>query len=336
MWNWLVSSLASNATIILYDGSPFVPNIKYLFEIADKEKIKFFGTGAKYLDTLKNYKIKIKNFFDLKNLDILASTGSPLVNETFEYVYDSIKRNIHLASISGGTDIVSCFVLGNPSKPVFSGEIQCAGLGMDVDVFNENGQSLVSKKGELVCKSPFPSKPLYFWNDKELKKYRNSYFLKYPNIWCHGDYCVKTKNNGYVILGRSDATLNSGGVRIGTAEIYRVIEKFNEIIEGIAIEYKELNDTKIILFVVTHKINILDNELKDRLKSKIKKDLSPKHVPSEIFSVEQIPKTRSGKIVEILVKKLMNGEKNLNIESLSNPDCLREYHKIYDIIKKNA
>ncbi len=335
MWNWLISALASKATIILFDGSPFIPEKKYLFEIAEIEKINFFGTGAKYLDTLKNYKIKINSYFKLKNLKVLASTGSPLVNETFEYVYNSIKKNVHLASISGGTDIVSCFVLGNPSSSVFSGEIQCAGLGMDVDIFNENGQSVDNIKGELVCKTPFPSKPLYFWNDDNYKKYKNSYFLKYPNIWCHGDYCIKTINKGYVILGRSDATLNSGGVRIGTSEIYRVIESLEEISEGIAIEYNKINNSEVILFIVTHNKARFDNDLQNKLISKIRSELSPKHVPSKVFPVSEIPKTRSGKIVEILVKNLMNGEKVSNLEILSNPNCLKEYQEIYNKLNRN-
>ncbi len=336
MWNWLVSSLASEASIVLYDGSPFIPEKKFLFEIAETENINFFGTGAKYLDTLKNFDIKINSFFKLKYLKVLASTGSPLVNETYEYVYNSIKKNVHLSSISGGTDIVSCFVLGNPSSSVFSGEIQCAGLGMDVDIFNESGKSIKYMKGELVCKTPFPSKPLYFWNDKDFQKYKESYFTKFPNIWCHGDYCIKTVNNGYIILGRSDATLNSGGIRIGTAEIYRVIENLEEISEALAVEYKRNNDTDIILFVVTQNHIEFNDFLRSKLIKKIKKDLSPKHVPSKIFSVIDIPKTRSGKIVELMVKKLINGEEIGNLEVLINPDCLKEYQNIYIKIKENA
>ena len=336
MWNWLISTLASKATIVLYDGSPFVSDKKYLFEITENEKINFFGTGAKYLDTLKNFQIDIKSQYKLKELKTIASTGSPLANDTFEYVYKSIKKDVHLASISGGTDIVSCFVLGNPSSPVFSGEIQCAGLGMDVDIFNDDGQSIKNTKGELVCKSPFPSKPLYFWNDEKFEKYKNSYFLKYQNIWCHGDYCIKTINNGYVILGRSDATLNSGGIRIGTAEIYKVIESLNEISEGLAVEHIYENDTKVILFIVTHENAKLNNYLKSKLINRIKKDLSPKHVPSKIYSVSELPKTRSGKIVELLVKKIINGEEIANIETLLNPDCLIEYQEIYKKLQFNA
>ncbi len=337
MWNWLISSLASKATIVLYDGSPFIPNYKFLFKIAEKEKIKFFGTGAKYLDTLKNSKINIKKEFKLKDLEIIASTGSPLVNETFEYVYKYIKSNVHLASISGGTDIVACFVIGNPLLPVFSGEIQCAALGMDVDVFNEYGESIKNIKGELVCKSSFPSKPLYFWNDKNNTKYIRSYFSVYKNIWYHGDYCKKTNNDGYIIYGRSDATLNAGGVRIGTSEIYRVIEKNNNILEGLAVEYLSNSENKVILFVVMKAKSKFNNKVLIEIKKNIKTNLSPKHVPSEIFPVKEVPRTRSGKVVEILIKKLMNGDELSNIESLSNPNCLDEYKLLYKkLIKKNA
>ncbi len=329
MWNWLVSALATKASILLFDGSPFVPNEKNLFKIADKEKINFFGTGAKLLDTLRNKKINIKNSFSLNNLKVIASTGSPLVNESFEYVYKKIKTNVHLASISGGTDIVSCFILGNPSQAVYSGEIQCAGLGMDVDVFDDNGKSINNQKGELVCKSSFPSKPLYFWNDNNYNKYRETYFSIYKNIWCHGDYCKKTINNGYVIYGRSDATLNSGGVRIGTAELYRVIENLSEISESLAVERQLTDDTEVILFVVLNNKNNLEENLINKIKNNIKNYLSPKHVPKKIYSVLEVPKTRSGKIVELLVKRLINGEKISNTETLINPDCLNEYQEIY-------
>ncbi len=336
MWNWLVSSLASKASIVLFDGSPFIPDYENLFKIAEKEKINFFGTGAKYIDTLKNQKINIKKKFSLPYLKTIASTGSPLVNESFEYVYKYIKTNVHLSSISGGTDIVSCFVLGNPSLDVFSGEIQCAGLGMDVDVFDETGNSINNEKGELVCKSSFPSKPLYFWNDKNFEKYKDAYFSNFKNVWCHGDYCKKTINNGYIIYGRSDATLNSGGVRIGTSELYRVTESMIEISESLAVERQLLNDTEVILFVVLNKNIALKENLKNKIKINIKKYLSPKHVPSKIFSVLEIPKTRSGKIVELLIKKIINGKKLSNIETLTNPHCLMEYQEIYNTFKKNA
>ena len=335
MWNWLVSALASKATIILYDGSPFIPNNKHLFEIAEKEGINFFGTGAKFLDTLKNNKIKIKESFKLNSLNTLASTGSPLVNESFEYVYENIKSNIHLESISGGTDLVSCFVTGNPLMDVYSGEIQCKALGMDVDVFDEKGNSIENQKGELVCKSSFPSMPLYFWNDPDNKKYFNSYFSKYENIWYHGDYIEKTINGGYVIYGRSDATLNSGGVRIGTAEIYRVIENITEVQEAVAVEYRLKNDTQIILFVVLNKNFEFNENLKSKIIDEIKINLSYKHIPSQIFAISEIPRTRSGKIVEILIKKLINGESIENEESLANPECLKEFELVYKNLKNN-
>ena len=333
MWNWLVSCLASNATIYLYDGSPFAQKINYLFEIIEKEKITFFGTGAKYLDFLKQNKININRKFNLNSLKTIASTGSPLVNETFEYVYKLIKKNVHLTSISGGTDIISCFVLGNPNMSVYSGEIQCKGLGMDVDIFNNNGKSLVDKKGELVCKSTFPSKPLYFWNDKDNKNYIKSYFSKYKNIWHHGDYAKKTINNGYIIYGRSDTTLNSGGVRIGTSELYRVIENIKNINECLATEYKTNNDTKVILFIQIKNNSKFSSNFINDIKSIIRTSLSPKHVPSMIYKVKEIPKTRSGKIVELTVKKIINNEKVENLNSLINKKSLDEYYQIAKLLK---
>ena len=331
MWNWLVSCLSSKATIYLYDGSPFFPNNEYLFEIIQKEKITFFGTSAKYLDHLKQKNIIIKKKYNLDSLKTIASTGSPLIHETFEYVYKNVKENIHLASISGGTDIVSCFILGNPNQNVYSGEIQCKGLGMDVDIFDNLGNSIIEKKGELVCKSSFPSKPIYFWNDKNNKKYFNAYFSKYNNIWHHGDYAASTKKGGYIVYGRSDATLNSGGVRIGTAEIYRVVENIENILECIAVELINKSDTKVILFIKTLENVKLDNFLINLIKSNIKKLLSPKHVPSDIIQVNDIPKTKSGKIVEITVKKIINKEKVENLNYLSNAECLNEY---YELAKK--
>jgi len=335
MWNWLISSLASKASIILYDGSPFFPKNDYLFEIANKENITFFGTGAKYIDYLKQNKIIIKERYKLKKLKTIASTGSPLVQESFNYVYEDIKSNVHLASISGGTDIVSCFVLGNPSKSVNSGEIQCAGLGMDVDIFDEKGNSIDQKKGELVCKSPFPSKPIYFWNDEDNNKYLEAYFKKYKNIWHHGDYCKKTKNDGYIIYGRSDATLNAGGVRFGTAELYRIVENIDNVIECLAVERNLYTDTEVILFIKMESKYKLNENLIKLIKSEIKSNLSPKHVPSKIFEVSEIPKTKSGKIVELSVKKIINGLDVKNIDTLSNPDCLKEFEYIYQELKKD-
>ena len=335
MWNWLVSSLASKTAIVLYDGSPFYPNNEYLFDIADKENITFFGTGAKYIDYLKQNKIKIKDKYKLTKLKTIASTGSPLVQESFEYVYNNIKKNLHLASISGGTDIVSCFVTGNPNMDIFSGEIQCAALGMDVDIFDQDGNSLKQKKGELVCKTPFPSKPIYFWNDKNNIKYLEAYFKKYENIWHHGDYCEKTINDGYIIYGRSDATLNAGGVRFGTSEIYRVVENIDHITECVAVEHNLYIDTEVILFIKLHSNYNLNEELIKIIKSEIRTNLSPKHIPSKIFEISDIPKTKSGKIVELTIKNIINGLEIENKDALANPHCLKEYDDIYQILKKD-
>ena len=328
MWNWLVSCLASQATIYLYDGSPFYPSQDHLFEIIEKENITFFGTGAKYIDNLKQSRINIKKKFDINSLKTIASTGSPLSHESFEYVYRHIKENIHLCSISGGTDIVSCFVLGNPNESVYIGEIQSKGLGMDVDIFDEEGNSITETKGELVCKTPFPSKPIYFWKDDKNQKYIEAYFSKYKNIWHHGDYAEITKNKGFIIHGRSDATLNSGGVRIGTAELYRVVENIEEIQECIATEYIIKSDTLVILFIKLHHTSNFNNSLKIKIKDKIKKLLSPKHVPTKIFNINDIPKTKSGKIVELTIKKIINNESINNLNSLINPECLEEYKAI--------
>ena len=330
MWNWLISALSSKATIFLYDGSPFYPHNEYLFEIIEKEQITFFGTGAKYLDHFKQNNLNVKKKYNLDKLNTIASTGSPLIHETYEYVYDYIKKDIHLASISGGTDIVSCFVLGNPMQSVHAGEIQCKGLGMDVDIFDEYGNSLILNKGELVCKSPFPSKPIYFHNDVDNQKYFNAYFSKYKNIWHHGDYASTTEVGGYIIYGRSDTTLNSGGVRIGTSELYRVVENIQNIQECLATELINKNDTEVILFVKTDN-NILNDKFIKLIRDKIKNQLSPKHIPKKIILVSDIPKTKSGKIVEVMVKKIINNEKIDNANSLNNEDCLYEY---YEIAKK--
>ena len=328
MWNWLVSCLASQATIYLYDGSPFFPSINYLFNIIEQEKITFFGTGAKYLDHLKQNNINIKNKYDLDKLKTIASTGSPLVHETFEYVYNNIKNDVHLASISGGTDIVSCFIGGNPNEPVFAGEIQAKALGMDVDIFDEKGNCIKESKGELVCKSTFPSKPIYFWEDRNNKKYFNAYFSKYKNTWHHGDYAEITKNKGFIIYGRSDATLNAGGVRIGTAELYRVVENIQDIHECLAVEHNIKNDTEVILFIKLYSRNKFNENLKIEIKNQIKTLLSPKHIPAKIFCIKDIPKTKSGKIVELTVKKIINNEEIKNLNSLINPKSLSEYRKI--------
>ena len=325
MWNWLVSCLASEATIYLYDGSPFFPRKDHLFNILEKEKVTFFGTGAKYLDLLKQNNINIINKYKLKYLRTIASTGSPLAHETFQYVYNKIKKNVHLASISGGTDIVSCFVGGNPNIPVYKGEIQCKCLGMDVFIYDEKGNKINQQKGELVCLSTFPSKPIYFWNDKKNIKFKKAYFSKYKNIWHHGDYAEVTSNNGFIIHGRSDSTLNAGGIRIGTAEIYRIVENISEIQESIAIEQFIKNNSRIVLFVKMRK-NIKFNQIIiKKIKNKIAQLLSPKHVPSLILEVSDIPITKSGKIVELAIKKIVNNEKISNFASIVNPDCLKDF-----------
>ncbi len=331
MWNWLVSSLASKASILLFDGFPMFNNNELLLKIANKEKITLFGVSAKYLDSLRKLNIKTKGKYNLKSLKTICSTGSPLSNDCFEYVYKKIKTNIHLSSISGGTDIVSCFVLGNIYDPVRLGEIQNNGLAMDVRVFNYNGKTINNKKGELVCKSPFPSMPLKFWNDRNDQKYKKAYFNKYKNVWHHGDYAERKSSGGYVIYGRSDATLNPGGVRLGTSEIYSVVEKFIEVKESIVVGQTWDNDVRIILFVVLNKNYILNNNLTDKLKKEIRKQASPRHVPSKILKVSDIPRTKNGKIVELAVKNIIEGNNIKNIEAISNPEILDEYKNILEL-----
>ena len=331
MWNWLISSLASKASIVLFDGFPMYKKKELLFEIIEKEKITLFGVSAKYIDTLKKLNFSTKVKFKLKNLKTICSTGSPLSEDGFDYVYKNIKKNVHLASISGGTDIVSCFVLGNIYNPVVRGEIQNNGLGMDVDIFNEKGKSILNKKGELVCKNSFPSMPKKFWNDKKNLKYKKAYFNRYRNVWHHGDYAEKKKTGGYIIYGRSDATLNPGGVRLGTSEIYSVIEKFREIKESLVVGQSWDNDVRIVLFVVLNKNFVLDENLITKIKKNIKIDASPRHVPSKIFVVSDIPRTKNGKIVELAVKNIIEGKKIKNIEALANPEILKEYKNIIEL-----
>ena len=329
MWNWLVSCLASKASIVLFDGFPMFKKNDLLLKIADKEKITLMGVSAKYIDSL--YKLKIKNKYKLKNLRTICSTGSPLSKEGFEYIYKNLKKNVHLSSISGGTDIVSCFVLGNLYEPVISGEIQNKGLAMNVKIFDENGKILKNKKGELVCINPFPSMPLKFWNDKKDEKFKKAYFNKYKNIWHHGDYAEVKNSGGFVIYGRSDATLNPGGVRLGTSEIYSVIEKFKEIKESIVVGQKWDNDIRIVLFVVLNKKFDLNDEFKKKLKTKIRLEASPRHVPSKIIKVNDIPRTKNGKIVELAVKNIIEGNEIKNKEALANPDILEEYKNIREL-----
>ena len=331
MWNWLISALASKASIVLFDGSPMYKKEDLLLKIANKEKITLFGISAKYIDALRKTSKNYKKSYKLTKLRTICSTGSPLSEDGFNYVYKNIKKDVHLASISGGTDIVSCFVLGNLYQPVYSGEIQNKALGMDVRVFNENGQSVLNKKGELVCVNPFPSMPLKFWNDKNNKKFENAYFNKFKNIWYHGDYAKITNKNGFIISGRSDTTLNPGGVRLGTAEIYSEIERFIEIKESLVVGQSWDNDIRIILFVILNLKFTLTEDLMTKMKFQIRKNASPRHVPNKIIQVNDIPRTKSGKIVELAVKNIIEGNKIKNKEALANPQVLKEFINIKEL-----
>ena len=331
MWNWLVSSLASKASIVLFDGSPMFKSPDLLLKIAQREKITLFGISAKYVDALRKFKPKLKYKFKLNKLRTICSTGSPLSEESFKYVYKHIKKNVHLSSISGGTDIVSCFVLGNLYQSVNIGEIQNNGLALDVDVLSDKGKSLKNSKGELVCKNPFPSMPLKFWNDKNDIKFKSAYFNRFKNIWHHGDYAEIKNSGGYIIHGRSDTTLNPGGVRLGTAEIYSEVEKFKEIKESIVVGQSWDNDVRIVLFIVMSKNYSLTAELINKIKLQIKKNASPRHVPSKIIVVKDIPRTKSGKIVELAVKSKIEGSQIKNIEALANPETLEQFSNLKEL-----
>ena len=324
MWNWTVSNLLLGSCIVLYDGSPFFPNINRIINITKKTKATMLGAGAKIYEAIQNnYKGTIKN--RLKNIECFISTGSPLSPETFKFINKKLNSKAFIHSVSGGTDIVSCFMLGVPTLPVFTGEIQGPGLGMNIDVFNDRGKP-TNKTGELVCKNPFPSKPIYFWNDKKFKKYKAAYFEKFTNIWSHGDYVQKTKNGGYIIYGRSDATLNPGGVRIGTGEIYNSLQKFNWITDCLATGYLIDNDEKVILFIKSSQK--LPNQYDLMIKKHLKSTLSPRHVPWKIFNVTDIPRTKSGKNSEILVKKIINNDKVQNLGAIANPEVIKEYKEL--------
>ena len=322
MWNWLLGALFSEATIILYEGSPFYGGPNKLWDLAEKEKINLFGTSAKYIDAVRKSGYKPNKHNQLKFLKCLCSTGSPLSPESFDFINKFISSEMQIGSISGGTDILSCFVLNNPLDEVISGEIQCRGLGMAVDVFDEEGNSVTDTPGELVCTKPFPSMPIMFWNDPDGKKYQEAYFDYYPNVWRHGDWTKLTKRGTLVIFGRSDATLNPGGVRIGTAEIYKVVESFEEILESIVIGQEWEDDIRIVLFVKLKEKASLDEKLKTEIKNKLRQLVSPRHVPAKIISVADIPRTRSGKITELAVRDVIHGKKIKNIEALSNPEAL--------------
>ena len=323
MWNWLVSGLASGAVLGLYDGSPFYPDGNVLFDFVSEEKMNIFGTSAKFIDAANKAGIHPKGTHDLTDLRSVLSTGSPLMPEGFDYVYQSIKKDVCLSSISGGTDIVSCFVLGNPTLPVRRGEIQCKGLGMQVEVRGDSGEILEpGQKGELTCRNSFPCMPIGFWSDPDGQKYHTAYFDKFPNIWCHGDYVAETEHGGMIIYGRSDAVLNPGGVRIGTAEIYRQAEQIDQVIESLVVGQQFDGDVRVVLFVRLRDGTVLDSDLADAIRAKIRQNTTPRHVPARIVQVSDIPRTKSGKIVELAVRKVIHGQLVKNREALANPEAL--------------
>jgi len=325
MWNWLISGLGSEATLLLYDGSPFHPDGNVLWDYAEQERCTLFGTSAKYIDALKNAGLDPKRTHDLGALRTLTSTGSPLVPEGFDYVYDHVKDDLCLSSIAGGTDIIGCFVGGNPIGPVWRGEIQKRCLAMAVEVYDPGGRPLVGEKGELVCTRPFPSMPVSFWNDPDGARYRAAYFETYPNVWHHGDYVELTEHGGVIIYGRSDATLNPGGVRIGTAEIYRQVEQLDAVEEAIAVGQDWDNDVRVVLFVRLKDGVALDDALIKTIRTRIREGCTPRHVPARVVQVADIPRTRSGKIVELAVRDVIHGRPVKNVEALANPEALEQY-----------
>ncbi len=333
MWNWLVSSLAIGSTVVLYDGSPFYPDSNAMWDLVDELGITVFGTSAKYIASCEAAGIQPIVNNKLSKLRGILSTGSPLMEESFDYVYTKIKKVLMLSSIAGGTDIISCFVLGNPNLPVHRGEIQCRGLGMDVHSYSENGESLINRQGELVCTSPFPSMPIYFWNDPDGKKYRKAYFDEYPGIWHHGDYISISNHGGITMHGRSDATLNPGGVRIGTSEIYRVVENMEEIEDSLVIGQAWQGDERVILFIKLNDGFSLNDELKSKISASIKSNCSPRHVPAKILETPDIPYTINGKKVEIAVKMIIGGKSVGNRDALANPDSLDYFKDIPELIK---
>ena len=325
MWNWLASALASEVTLVLYDGSPFHPDEGVLWRMAEAEQVAVFGTSPKYLAALEKSGYRPRGRVALPALRTLLSTGSPLAHEQFDFVRDAVGEDVQLASISGGTDIVSCFALGNPLLPVYRGELQCRGLGMNVQVFDDDGRPLRGERGELVCTTPFPSMPVGFWNDPDGRRYRAAYFERFPNAWCHGDYAVLTGHDGLVILGRSDAVLNPGGVRIGTAEIYRQVEKLPEVVESLAVGQDWENDVRVVLFVRLRPGLVLDAALEARIREAIRASTTPRHVPARIVAVPDIPRTISGKIVELAVRNVIHGRPVKNTDALANPEALEHF-----------
>ncbi|MEP6483247.1 MAG: acetoacetate--CoA ligase [Rudaea sp.] len=325
MWNWLVSSLAVGATVVLYDGSPFHPDGTVLWDLVDELGITVLGTSARWIAAVEKAGIKPRQSHKLSSLKTILSTGSPLSDESFDFVYRDVKDRVMLSSISGGTDIISCFALGCPLLPVYRGELQCRGLGLRVEIFDESGTSVIEEKGELVCTAPFPSMPVGFWNDPKGEKYHNAYFSKFPNVWAHGDHAMLTEHDGIVIYGRSDTVLNPGGVRIGTAEIYRQVEQMPEVLESIAVGQDWDNDVRVILFVRLRDGAKLDDDLRDRINKRIRENTTPRHVPAKVLQVSDIPRTISGKIVELAVREVIHGRDVKNTDALANPQALDEF-----------
>jgi acetoacetyl-CoA synthetase len=331
MWNWLASGIASGATLMLYDGSPFAPSPAVLWDYAQAERFTIFGTSAKYIDSCHKEGIEPAKTHDLSSIKLITSTGSPLAPDSFDYVYRSIKSDVPLTSISGGTDIIGCFVLGDPTSPIWKGEIQAPGLGMAVDVWSEDGKPVRMQKGELVCTRPFVSMPVGFWNDPDGKKYRGAYFERFANVWCHGDFAEWTAHDGMIIHGRSDATLNPGGVRIGTAEIYAQVEQIPEVLEALAIGQDWDNDVRVLLFVRLKEGHALDDGLRNAIRLKIRTGASPRHVPAKIVQVADIPRTKSGKITELAVRDVVHGRPVKNTEALANPEALTLYKDLPEL-----
>ncbi|HEX3656219.1 MAG TPA: acetoacetate--CoA ligase [Pirellulales bacterium] len=331
MWNWLVSSLAVGLEMVLYDGSPLAPSTAVLFDLAQAQRLTVLGTSPKYLAAIAKAGLVPRETHDLSSLRLILSTGAPLGGAGFDYVYESIKSDVHLASISGGTDICACFAIGNPVAPVYRGEMQTRGLGMQVEVYDEQGRSIVGRKGELVCTRPFPSMPLGFWNDPSGEKYEQAYFQRFPGVWCHGDYAEITDHDGLVIHGRSDAVLNPGGVRIGTAEIYRQVEQVPDVLESLVIGQQWQDDVRVVLFVKLRPGLVLDEPLKTRICCQIRQATTPRHVPAKVVQVADIPHTKSGKIVELAVRDVVHGRPVQNAEALANPEALELFRNLPEL-----
>jgi acetoacetyl-CoA synthetase len=331
MWNWLVSGLATGCTLVLYDGSPFHPNPDTLFDLAERERVTVFGVSAKYLSALEKAAVVPRLSHNLDSIQCLISTGSPLTHEGFQYVYRDVKPGVHLASITGGTDIISCFVLGNAMLPVWEGELQCKGLGMAVDVWNDDGKPVTQEKGELVCTRPFPSCPIGFWDDPGDRRFINAYFARFPGVWAHGDFAEITEHGGFIIHGRSDAVLNPGGVRIGTAEIYRQVEQVDSVLESICVGQEWDGDTRVVLFVVMRPGQVLDDALAQEIRQRVRQHASPRHVPAKIVQVADIPRTMSGKIVELAVREVVHGRMVKNTSALANPEALEHFRDLEEL-----